>query len=105
MNESRHTPSPWSASVGTRGASIHIANIASHPLSFHLEYPEPHIDEDLNEQGMANAHLIAAAPELLEVAIELIDRIDNDMLKHGDFPDVLSAIARMNQAIANARGE
>ena len=68
---SEHTPGPWTASIGTRGAQIHIANDANHPLSFGFSWSE--LDHDLVREAQANARLIAAAPDQYR-ALEKVDR-------------------------------
>jgi len=58
----QHTPGPWTATIGKRGAHINVANDHNHPLSFSLSYSE--IDSGQQAAGQANARLIASAPEL-----------------------------------------
>ena len=57
--------------VGENGATINYEDDFNHPLTFGLQYPEHHIDADLNTKGKELANLIAAAPELLEALKEL----------------------------------
>lgn len=61
---SEHTPGPWTASIGSRGARIHVANDANHPLSFGFGWSE--LDHALVREAQANARLIAAAPKMLD---------------------------------------
>ena len=68
MSESKHTPGPWKYSAYHRsimggelsrdGCRIHVASLPGH------EFKHPSVD--------ANARLIAAAPELLAAAEEVI---------------------------------
>ena len=64
MNEAKHTPGPWTTSIGTSGARVHVNNDFNHPLSFGFSYSD--IDAEEQAEGQANARLIAAGPELLE---------------------------------------
>ena len=73
MSETKFTEGPWTANVGTRGAHINVANDYNHPLSFEFTYSD--IDAARSAEGQANAHLIAAAPEMygaLERAATLV---------------------------------
>ena len=62
----KHTKGKWTTSVGECGATIHMNNDFNHPLTFSFSYPYAHIDKELNEEGKANANLIASAPEMLK---------------------------------------
>jgi hypothetical protein len=73
MNEHKHTPGPWTVGVagryGTANANIifsnggegSVATVYGLPMHTKLEEVDPKYAE-----GMANARLIAAAPEMLE---------------------------------------
>jgi hypothetical protein len=69
-----HTPGPWSASIGVHGASINIANVYSHPLSFGVSW-ELNPGDPLREEAQANMALIAAAPELHAALTEAFNLI------------------------------
>ena len=62
--KTQHTPGPWTASIGAKGAHINVGNVHSYPLSFGFHWNE--LDEQKMLEGQANARLIAAAPKLLE---------------------------------------
>ena len=51
-----HTPT-ITASIGSTGASFHYNNVASHPLSFRIEYRSP----ELSEEGQQLATFIVRA--------------------------------------------
>lgn len=73
MEKQKHTKGPWTASIGNRGAHIHVANDANHPLSFGFQWNE--FNETLTQEAQANAALIAKAwliPELLEATKRLL---------------------------------
>ena len=63
----KQTKGKWTTTIGECGATIHINNDYNHPLTFSFSYPFAHIDKELNEEGKANANLIASAPEMLEM--------------------------------------
>ena len=72
MNTPKHTPGPWMRGIGNRIASgNHMIAQTSRIYKSHRGPGYP----DLLEQE-ANADLIAAAPELLAVAKELLEAID-----------------------------
>lgn len=98
----KHTPGPWGASIGFRGARIHIANDFNHPLSFGFQYPET--NDELVREGEANAHLIAAAPELLEALEELVELVPESEFVGGKSIDNTRAISGARTAIAKAKG-
>lgn len=86
----KYTPGPWIASGSTiwktdaDGNEDEIADAWDHGRG--------------EEQTQANAHLIAAAPDLLEAAISLVAN-----LEEGDFISI-TRIDAMNTAIAKAEG-
>lgn len=60
MSETKHTPGPWH--TGGKGDSIIYADCLGYTVANATTYHK-HIDGDTMK---ANAHLIAAAPDLLE---------------------------------------
>ena len=70
------TKGKWTTTIGECGATIHINNDYNHPLTFSFSYPFAHIDKELNEEGKANANLIASAPEMLQMLKEINDNDD-----------------------------
>lgn len=72
--EFKHTPAPWRpATMGPNGCSIVGSKTTMVAMLAHSvnKYNQA-------EQAKANAHLIAAAPELLEALVKLIDYINCD---------------------------
>ena len=63
MNEPKFTPAPWRVEFIKDGAFSLSARIKQGGICICQRNPLP---EDYIEQGNANAHLIAAAPELYE---------------------------------------
>ena len=97
MSDSKHTPGPWVASCNEFGewwvsASLVIAGVVSND-----GYTQsPNIEAD--------AHLIAAAPELLEALEDLLGLsyiADHAM----DYEELEAARSAASDAIAKARGE
>ena len=91
--EMRHTPGPWMIQQQAGRVWIYSSN---HPEGHICEF----IDRGLRERKEANAHLIAAAPELLE-ALKLM-REDYEDCEEGLITDKTMAIAK--QAISKAEG-
>lgn len=109
----KHTPGPWklhpggghayasirgSESVHTNGRKRNSLGISSASYSdLVCEMPN-----DLSLTGpMANANLIAAAPQLLEALEDLADAVEWQL----DIPRIREAESRARAAIAAARGE
>lgn len=87
----KHTPGPWAIDAGLDGAVIYNGSgtIANVP-------------EDLLASSF-NARLIAAAPELLEALIGLLNAPDPDEV--GDATPRFRAVMKAHAAIAKAYGE
>ena len=89
---SKHTPGPWSADKWATGYTV----------SSDLEhYSVCHLEECNNDE--ANAHLIAAAPELLAALVRLIDCATENPAAYDERFEVHFKNARA--AIAKARGQ
>lgn len=96
-----HTPGPWesdgSGQIYTADQRLDIALVTHHP---NTKMPEP---EDL-----ANARLIAAAPELL-AALEAIRNDCEDFINDEDGPGAIETMQAMREAaraaIAKATGK
>lgn len=88
MSGVKHTPGPW------RTSGVYIDS--DHGTVGHANF-----SDDLTAGSpVANAHLIAAAPDLLE-ALEAVE-----LARHSDEPaDWLRATRLSDAAIARARGE
>lgn len=92
----KHTPGPWT--VDTNGGGRFSNSIAAKVVASGLIADVSDWWYDVG-QAEANAHLIAAAPDLLEALVELLPLAD-DEVSH-TYDNVLD-IARA--AIAKARG-
>lgn len=100
---SKHTPGPWwhdddgfvRADVGTSGDFVYSAPVA-----------DPHATKDIDpDEREANAHLIAAAPDLLaacEAVLPIIESLDSAK-EEGDDDEPLAA--QLRAAIAKAKGK
>ena len=107
MTEAEFTPGPWSAYIDegaciiqsdSSGFAVADANKGSaHPLSD--EWDKEWVAE-LDAQAEANAHLIAAAPDLY-AALEAIISWDHQL----DGPYAWEALEQAKAALAKARGE
>lgn len=101
MRAATHTPGPWGASVGAG----HVAIMTGPTIDTVLAYGVTSTPE-----GVANARLMAAAPEMLEALERLIPWACKAMVegvhKNCILPNALdSAINQARAAIAAARGE
>lgn len=97
-----HTPGPWRVGYanGANASDIRsatddegIAQVYGMPLHRNLDEVAP----DRFANGLANARLIAAAPEMLE-ALEMV-------MQHGRIDDSEDRLNTVASAIAKARGE
>ena len=101
------TPGPWTAASGFvfQSDEERAACIARDPNWCEIiggKYPMPEGFSVSGHCGLANAHLIAAAPELYEALIRCLEYIENDETTHGrPFGEGNEARA----ALAKARGE
>jgi len=87
----KHTPGPWKAHA------TGFARSGSPEFEIHYSDDGECVAEIVH--GEANAHLIAAAPELLEIARQVVEGYD-------EFDFDLQSVAReAKRAIAKATGE
>jgi hypothetical protein len=86
--ESKHTPAPWHIANGTqiRGEKDQIAKVWMMR----------------NGEGIANAQLIASAPELLEALKEARDYVELMMDSSGEDSGESKMLKRFDKAIARA---
>lgn len=110
MNETKFTPGPWNVWIGSGdwGMPItHTVYVGSDPYNnvgeiCSIYSVQPYCagaskkDKQRHLEGRANAHLIAAAPDLYEA----LDNLEND---DGSIPD--HAWKLVQAALAKARGE
>ena len=124
MNESGHTPGPWTidhARIGPSGEPVALLCDTNAPESGTVvewpRMPEETIDEAefeyLDEENEANARLIASAPEMLETLenayAELKPLLESESTVHDLEPwqtwDVVrETIAEIKHITAKARG-
>lgn len=93
---SGHTPGPWFI-TGSMTKYVE-ARIPGRMIQEVAACGPTAADDGYGEQQMANARLIAAAPDLLEALSEVVE-----WLEHGDHAGPMHSKARA--AIAKARGE
>ena len=100
MSNQQHTPGPWKV-VKTENKHRHVI------YSCVCKVTEINTENSFHDgiglgEGIANARLIAAAPELLEALRHMIYAVED--LTHGDAEDIM-AVKEARAAIAKARGE
>jgi hypothetical protein len=101
MNNTPHTPTPWYIAHHSDingGQSIDIRHCCDIPPFT----PEIHQIARLPENAMANARLIAAAPDLLSALDLILNKINAHGLKN---KHMIAAIEKAELAIAKAKGE
>ena len=106
---SKHTPGPWHISTKTcgDGTVYHDINAEdTYDLCTCHELFDKHGDALIDESN-SNAHLIAAAPDLLAALEELMDQANydaEDYAQNGN-EDIWACINGASEAIAKAKGE
>ena len=89
-----HTPGPWVIDHETRPAGVCVVYNTSHPNGFvYIRGALGYWDADRDE-NMANARLIAAAPELLEALELMLDAFLDTEGSHGDREQAATEAAR-----------
>ena len=73
-NETKHTPGPWCLDGFNTSSVIKCVTHKGHHDAKHLSGDYVNIARCDGENWKANAHLIAAAPELYEVLSEAMER-------------------------------
>jgi len=101
MSETKFTPGPWEVRLddSTFGPKLEIHQegaenrvpICERDLGF---------NDDVDEESKANAHLIAAAPEMYEAIEGLLNVISET---RGE--DARQAVIKANEVLAKARGD
>lgn len=112
-NEPKHTPGPWKSTVLRDGARIESdgASVAWVGPDDTRECADGRIVEVMTKRAVANAHLIAAAPDLLAEHHRTLGQLERmqSMTKHLSKTDPLaeeiaSAIKGTKAIIAKAEG-
>ena len=106
MSETKHTPGPW---VIKQGA----ANSDNNNTGHHLVYPKDSFEFGFSDvwfgefqfckdagEAMANAKLIAAAPDLIDVCMELEDELNNVKVEFPEHTWII--LERMKDVIKKA---
>lgn len=92
-----HTPGPWRMEEFRKGSYLVTARNAGTAREGIVAQHVP---------GIANARLIAAAPELLEVIREAVDSAEREMAKgRKASPGLATWLEKARAALAKARGE
>lgn len=91
--KAEHTPGPWKVQILWQFGMVSVVQSPAAPVAF---TGVEHRSADENE---ANARLIAAAPELLDLCLGMRDLIDRCGVKVGAEFD-----AQLSAAIAKAEG-
>jgi len=100
-NSAKHTPGPWFVPVGDE------FRVRAHTRSgLNVSVVLCRNDEGGEEEGAANARLIAAAPELLEVCQMMLRELLEEAEHCGRLPlDLERAMALLQHVVTKAAGE
>lgn len=107
MSKSQHTPGPWRATDLDQhpGIENHDESVSIVIFGYRKGLDSNHYDDSgvrgkTRKEAIANAHLIAAAPDLLEALENVLSEIFIWESEHGLHPYAIKARA----AIAKAKG-
>ena len=106
---SKHTPRPWkwyldSSLVIEMGDALDNSTAGQAPFhSFEIAKVYG-FSKEQEKEAIANAQLIAAAPELLETAKELVEHAEEYMTTNAHMKN-LKAYKKLKEAIAKAEGD
>ena len=105
MSDAKHTPGPWA--VSTQGVGFEVDSADGWQVA---QAQQRHEDGRGKEATMrlANARLIAAAPELLEALIEASEWVSeyvSQMRAYTISDEAAKSLRRIRAAIAKATGE
>jgi len=97
MSDAKHTPGPWA--VSTQGVGFEVDSADGWQVA---QAQQRHEDGRGKEATMrlANARLIAAAPELLEALTDV-----SNQARHSDYDWPVELSRAVSAAIAKATGE
>src|SRR5690606_21912142 len=98
-----HTPGPWKVDTSYQWPSKVSSTVAPYDEGWICDCSSGRRGSMEMARSLANARLIAAAPELLEALEELVDLV-NSFLKGEYIPDSFTTQPGEN-AIAKAKGE
>ena len=104
--QATHTPGPWSVSIDRDkyDSSMDDIRVLAEEERNHPQGPltVAQVNQHLSGESVANAHLIAAAPETMAVLRRLDKWAEQD--KTGAARDIQGIITEARQAIAYAEG-
>lgn len=108
MTDTKFTPGPWGIEE-TRDhlwIGVILSNGKPDPIVTYVDHG-PDFTTEADATGKANAHLIAAAPELYEALDELFDLLTSGHSSWDDAYDNLpdKQFKKIRAALAKARGE
>ena len=99
---SKHTPGPWEVFDDVEGCEFPgIDNAGESIVLCGSIFDDGGIRGDTKEERLANARLIAAAPELLSV----LEELQESASYWSEYDVPLGIVDRINAAIAKAKGE
>jgi len=103
MSEVKHTPGPWKIRRIDGGYQINMATAIRNPGNYQthhrveMDFGLYREDGKQFREAEANARLIAASPDLLKVALMVLDAVDSG--------DEMAVVDAAREAIAKATGQ
>lgn len=100
MSESKHTPGPWHANTPLDERYAHGSTIRDHDIGRIIA-----VVHDANGSTIANAHLVAAAPDLLQRLEHVAEYLHFHKAEPDvNLPEIESILADIDNTIAKAKG-
>lgn len=106
MSEAKHTPGPWewTNDIRTGDGRKTWSLIGKHGYGVLSCDGEANSPQDLGGDGESNAHLIVAAPDLLEASEAVVSILDAVRHTVGLGKNQIARIDKLRAAIAKAKG-
>ena len=103
-NHSKHTAGPWR--VQTQASHGPCLNVTTERGLFIAAVHEEGFRQETRNESCANAHLIAAAPDLLDAAQHALARLELEVREgRVDPADYAITMGKLRDAISEATGE
>ena len=101
-NETKFTSGPWSAD-SPYSTMFMVVDSQQQTIAEVQCGTDEYGDYLANEKEQANAHLIAAAPEMYDVIIAMLEQFDAEETCHNEYDYIV--IREAKKVLAKARGE
>lgn len=75
--EAKHTPGPWRIIKRANQTGLKRVTVVDHTTRCVVQYDHSYRSDEVHPRDVANAHLIAAAPELLAALQSILEQSDD----------------------------